>query len=482
MINLRDTTFLLPIRVESNDRAFNFQYVVQYLCNNFETNIFIWESDKKPIAGEILKRIRPGKTKIAYWFEKCESPTFHRTRLLNEMLASSTTPIVVNYDADILLEPSTYVKACEAIRNGEAHLVYPYFKGESQKKIYRTTLNSNLLEEQKHVPEQSLCGHCQFFDRKAYIEGGMESEGFLSYGAEDVERMKRFQTLGYNVIWLDTYVYHIEHSRGINSGRSNPHFEANEVLYKKLTSLNADELRACYNVEPYLKKYGHRMITLLTYADEKYAGQQKALVERAKELNAVDRTIEANRQCIVESDFYEPNKAILDLQRGSGYWLWKPHLILETLKNMPEDDILIYIDSGDWISSDFREFLIRKMRNHNILLTEGSYPCSAYTKRDVFVALGCDEPKYHNALQVEAGIVVCKKNADTIHLIAEWLKWGLVPALITDEPSHHPNLPDFIDSRHDQSILSVMRVFHQIECTNEMRRYINCNQNPAGAQ
>ena len=220
------------------------------------------------------------------------------------------------------------------------------------------------------------------------------------------------------------------------------------------------------------------MITLLTYADENYRSQQAALVARAKELGAVDNTIEANRQRIVESDFYKENKALLDMKRGNGYWVWKPHLILETLINMPEDDILVYIDAGDWISSNFKQYLIRKMRTHNILLTEGSYQCSTFTKRDVFATLLCDEEKYWRAIQIEAGIIVCKKNDATIHIIKEWLKWCLTPGLVTDEPSQTKNLPDFIDHRHDQSILSILRVLHGIESTSEMRQFINCNNQP----
>lgn len=478
MLDLKDTTFIVPIRIESTDRAFNFQYVIQYLCRNFETNIMVWESDKKPIASEILRRINPYKTKIKYWFEKTEDSTFHRTRLLNEMLADCKTTIVVNYDADILLEPSTYLKACEAIRSGQAHLVYPYFLGESQKKVFRTTLRSNLLEEQKHHPARSLCGHCQFFDRKAYIEGGMENESFLSYGAEDVERMDRFRKLGYKVIWLDDcYVYHIEHSRGPNSGKDNPHFEANENLFNDLSALDPDQLRAHYKTVSYLKKYMPHPIWFLTYSDENYAQSQKKLEARAKELNTADLFIHWNRHALMQTEFYTQNKTLLDEKIGAGYWAWKPYLILEALQaSMAENDLLVYIDSGDWISSSFREFIIRKMRTHNILLTEGGHPNSAYTKRDCFVSMGCDEKRYWDAMQVEAGIFVCRKNDVTIHLVKEWLNWCIQPAVVMDAPNIMENALDFVQHRRDQSILSIMKELHKIECTQEMRQFINCNQ------
>lgn len=477
MISLKDVTFIVPLRLDSNDRIFNFTYVVSYLCRHFDTNIFILESDKAPIAQKLLSRINPHKTKISYRFEKCDNSIFHRTRILNELLWEVKTPVVVNQDCDVFLDIPAYTQARDAVLAG-ADLVYPYFKGLSQKKIHRPTISSDLTQEIKHEMGQSVCGHLQFLNTEKYKEFGGECEDFLSWAPEDSERMERFQKLG-KVEWLGNFVYHIEHSRGQNSGKDNPHYDANEQLYKQISALTPDQLRAYYKVVPYIKKYRARMITLLTYADGKYKEQQKKIISRALSLGTVDYTIEADRRRIAESEFYVKHKDILDQPRGNGYWIWKPHLILETLINMPEDDILVYIDSGDWISSSFRDFIIRKMRTHDFMLTEGSYPCSEYTKRDVFVAMGCDEEKYWSALQVEAGIIVCKKTEATIHVLREWLKWCLTPGLVTDAPSKAKNLPDFIDSRHDQSILSLMRVFHKLECTNEMRRYVNCNQQPS---
>ena len=40
------------------------------------------------------------------------------------------------------------------------------------------------------------------------------------------------------------------------------------------------------------------------------------------------------------------NKKILDAPKGIGYWLWKPFIILETMKNISEGDVIVYSDSG----------------------------------------------------------------------------------------------------------------------------------------
>ncbi len=479
MLDLTNATFISAVRIESADRAWNFEYVIGYLCRNLKTNIAIFECGPKQYALQILQRIPNYETKISYRYEYSEDPTFHRTRLLNELLCEVKTDCVINYDCDVILDASTYLKAYEAILKEGYDLVYPYFKGISQKMIFRPKMTDDLTQEIKHVLNQSDCGQVQFFNTKSYIEGGMESENFLSWGAEDSERKNRFITLGYRVKWLDDcYIYHIEHSRSVNSGRENPHWQANEDLYNKLKLLTADELRAHLSVVPYLKKYKKKMITLLTYCDEKYKRQQEQLVARALELDSVDFFITMNREDLIETDFYKENKKLLDQSRGGGFWIWKPMYILEALKTMEPEDILVYMDCGDYIRKSFRDFVQRKMRTTDIYLTEGGYPNNEYTKYDVFEAMGCLDKKYIQSNQVEAGIIVLKNTAHTIKIISEWLKWCLTPGLVDDSPNKNgENFMGFVDNRHDQSILSLLKVFHDIPASNEIRTYIDCNKN-----
>lgn len=478
MLDLTNCTFIIPVRIDSMDRAFNFEYVVNYLCRNLKTNIIIFEQDNFQKAGQILKRINPIETKIEYRFEKSDDPIFHRTRILNEMLFDVKTKVVVNYDTDVLLKPETYLKAYNEILNG-VDLCYPYFFGESQKQIFRANMFCDLTQPQttELVPAQAQYGHCQFFNTESYKAMGGENEYFLGWGPEDQERCFRAQKLGYSVKWLDgCEVFHIEHSRGVNSGRNNPHFESLEKIFEYIKSLTPEALRAYYTNPPYLNKYKKKMITLLTYADENYSRQQEKLVDRALQLDTVDYYITMNRSDLIKTDFYKENKELLDQPRGSGYWIWKPYLILEALKTMEPDDILVYLDSGDWITRSFRIFVQRTMRNKDILLTEGGFPNREYTKYNVLKEMGCLDKKFTEAIQVEAGIIVCKNTKATQEIINEWLFWCLKPGIVDDSPSEERFI-DFVDHRHDQSVLSLLQVFHNIPATQEMRTYINCNQN-----
>jgi len=42
----------------------------------------------------------------------------------------------------------------------------------------------------------------------------------------------------------------------------------------------------------------------------------------------------------LDAEFVTKNKELLSKTRGAGYWVWKPYVILKTLKMIPEGDIV----------------------------------------------------------------------------------------------------------------------------------------------
>ena len=78
----------------------------------------------------------------------------------------------------------------------------------------------------------------------------MENENFVSYGYEDNERPVRFEKLGYKVGRVDDLIYHMEHTRTMNSWFTNPHINNNKNLYETLKDMTSEELKEYYlNVE-----------------------------------------------------------------------------------------------------------------------------------------------------------------------------------------------------------------------------------------
>ena len=266
-LNLRNTTFIIPLYLESEDRKLNLHITLAYLSKHLDTNIIILEHDTVSKVPQILENLNLD-TNIKYVFSenKAGNDIFHRTRFLNEMLDLVETQVVVNYDVDILLRPDVYFECQEKILDG-SDLIYPYFWGDSQYQIHspgrhtiHTTNDIDLIAPQHMAITRSEYGHCQFFSTKSYREGGMENENFISYGPEDKERGYRFQKLGYKVEWLNNMVYHIEHSRGVNSSSANPHMANNNNFLSQVQSYTEGELRHYYDNIGYLSKYSNQHV------------------------------------------------------------------------------------------------------------------------------------------------------------------------------------------------------------------------------
>jgi predicted glycosyltransferase involved in capsule biosynthesis len=266
MINLEDVTFIIPVRIESNDRFRNLFLCCLYLLQLTNAKIIIKESDSISIVPDVIKKINSfgcQTERIKYLYEKTTEKLFHRTRLLNEMLIETETPIVVNYDCDVLLPIDSYEKAAIKCRN-DCDLVYPYSFGDNvqirmllneQEDVRNFILSNFDLKIVKGFLWRAEYGFCQFFKRESYIKGFMENENFLAYGPEDVERALRWAKLGYNVGRIEGKVYHMEHVRTENSSPSNPYMKANEELFEKLKTMSKEELVNYYKIQSYLKKY-----------------------------------------------------------------------------------------------------------------------------------------------------------------------------------------------------------------------------------
>jgi hypothetical protein len=266
-IDLKEATFIIPIRIESSDRLRNVITTTAFLLENFETNIIIKEVDKESVfqrdALPILKDILDVDINVNHIFEQSDDLSFHRQRVLNEMIVESNTDIVVNYDCDALLPIDSYVKAYQSILSGECDAVYPYGQGMYQYQVKATdeivsqflqTYDFDILEKSSNQYTSDF-GWVQFFNKQVYIEGGMENENFIAYAPEDKERFYRFTTLGYNVGRIDNYVYHLEHARGHNSWLNNPHMQNNNSIWQEIQKMNQSELKEYYSNQEYLKKY-----------------------------------------------------------------------------------------------------------------------------------------------------------------------------------------------------------------------------------
>ena len=264
--DLKNCTIIIPILIEHQDRYNNAKTVLNYINKNFNTNVFIYEISDSGSKLDFLDTLK--NIEIKHWVEQPEE-AFHRTKYLNIMLDSVETPVVANYDIDVLMKPEVYTESVRMIMEENVDVLYPYsFGGMTQRTVLQTpNIHENLFNNDlslDYIDSDKLLfsdyyteyGHCIFFNTNSYRAYGGENENFISYGPEDKERGKRFVKLGLNVRWVDHFmVYHLEHHRGDDSSPSNNFFRENWDVYNHLETLTMHETLEYYNNQGYIRKY-----------------------------------------------------------------------------------------------------------------------------------------------------------------------------------------------------------------------------------
>ncbi len=182
--------------------------------------------------------------------------------------------------------------------------------------------------------------------------------------------------------------------------------------------------------------------------------------------------------------------------RGYGYWGWKPLIIKQTLEKMVEGDILLYTDLGCILNVEGKPRLLeyfditeesksgilcaRTQDQTHAVRKELAFFEYQYNKGDILDYFGVrDNKEYTHTRQFEAGIVFYRKGPVVEAFLKEWIE--VVKNnfdFITDKPSKSPNLPGFIDNRHDQSVFSILAKKYNIAefsrnelCPNEYDNY-----------
>jgi hypothetical protein len=265
--SMKDITYVMPTKIESNDRLRNIITSVSYLLFNFpEAKVIVKEVDKQSVFAE---HALPHISKVAstdnlrHIFEQSDSDLFHKTRYLNDLIVEADTEIVASHDVDVIYPVASHSIAYDLIKNGKCDVVYPYGCGVHQYQVtnYSQTFENfvnNEFDMDVIMPhcrtEASTIGWTQFYNRKRCIEGFMWNEAFLSWGAEDCEFYYRFNALGYRVGRIDAPIWHFEHERTHNSHYHNPKFKENHNLWQWLRVQEPEMLKSYYANQPYVKR------------------------------------------------------------------------------------------------------------------------------------------------------------------------------------------------------------------------------------
>ena len=264
---MKDLTYILPTKIESEDRLKNIITSVTYLLKNFpEAKVIVKEvSERATFKFDAVPQIKKyvNIDNLQYIFEESTDSLFHKTRILNDLILMSDTNIVCSHDVDVIYPVSSHQKAYQLIKEDQFDVIYPYGCGVYQYQVDypMEVFNSFLSSEFDMNVIQNLCrtesstiGWTQFYNRAKVISGGLWNENFLSWGAEDCEFYFRFNSLEYRVGRVNDWIWHFEHGRTHNSHYHNPKFMNNHNLWQWMRNQTKETIIQYLNQQEYIKR------------------------------------------------------------------------------------------------------------------------------------------------------------------------------------------------------------------------------------
>lgn len=164
--------------------------------------------------------------------------------------------------------------------------------------------------------------------------------------------------------------------------------------------------------------------------------------------------------------------------RGFGYWCWKPQVIWQQLEQMQAGEVLQYSDAGCHLNAagigrlnDY--FELANSSGSGILAFQAIPPQKPlmydgrklraivereWSKGDLLDWFGVRNVQdVVETPQYAGGIIFIKKCAESSEIIRCWMDlYHKDFSLADDSASKSPNLPGFVEHRHDQSIFSIL--------------------------
>ena len=86
-------TFLIPVKLESDDRVRNLTTVLSFLLTNFDSQVLVKESDTIPRFESLVLPNLKNINNLDYSFEKQHENFFHKTKILNDLIGYNSKKI-----------------------------------------------------------------------------------------------------------------------------------------------------------------------------------------------------------------------------------------------------------------------------------------------------------------------------------------------------------------------------------------------------
>lgn len=204
-------------------------------------------------------------------------------------------------------------------------------------------------------------------------------------------------------------------------------------------------------------------IHFITYGNDLYNNSKKRLNTQCINSGWFDTITICGPENLSE-EFKSEFNDILRKPRGAGYWIWKFDIIKQQLTKINNNDILIYLDAGCSINTNgkirFNEYIeLLNNSNESIISFQMPHIEKKYTNKELFHHFDMNVNSNNGKSgQFIGGVLIMKNTEKMIKIIDECINvLSKDHLLVTDHYNKIQQCYDFIDNRHDQSILSLVR-------------------------
>lgn len=215
-----------------------------------------------------------------------------------------------------------------------------------------------------------------------------------------------------------------------------------------------------YNITNKKGKY-----IFITFADS--MNNNKIGIERIKNMKKLKNNLEKNNKYIdeviiynlndIEIGFKNKNKSLFSSERYFP-WISKMYLINKKLKEINDNDILLWLDSD---IRDIKEegtcnlYSLCENSEHGIVGFHNNFWLEKFfTKKELFDYMGLTDNIYYDTQQCYS-VLLLKKNNFTLNFVNEWITIGQNIELF-DNNIRCKQHTEFITHKNDQSILSLL--------------------------
>jgi len=208
------------------------------------------------------------------------------------------------------------------------------------------------------------------------------------------------------------------------------------------------------------------MVVFITFGSSNRFKNSLSRIYREAHAMGVFRKVLIYNETDLDASFLEKHKAwmnaphktgITHSTNGFGFFVWKPQVLVQALRECEDNEILVYADCGCTLNVEgipkLKEY-IRDAQETGLVSFQLPHLEKTWTKGHV---LDLFPVEHRETGQFLSGIFLLKKTPAIVSLLESWKLLCEDYSNIDNTPSKSPNDSTFREHRHDQSVFSLLR-------------------------